>query len=360
MVQLVARAAVLVLVATVSAAAEEESPYCKRVRALADARAALLLGPRLEVQGIKFPANGAVDTSVLAGDDYQVRAALALSAVDMYKGTRVTRVAQAECVQHEAGRVVEEVVLQAADYGRLPALRSAADYLDAQRGTWREVERRADAGVAARVVSILEARQLHDRCAELERRRSDIDGEIARLTALGAAQPAETDLATLIHAADEATMELEREASYLRTLDAWEFRITGGAAPADSSTEFFGVAHLGFNFGAFAQRAAEKRALEARDEELRLSRSELRERLRMFREVTRGNEHQASRAHQIVGERLDALRVVHGTLAHAQASRAPFARDLLGLDLISSEAEHVFLEAWLVELRRLGGEQSAG
>jgi hypothetical protein len=348
------------LAANASEATDEESPYCKRVRALADSKAALLYAPSLDVQGGKFPENGAVDASALTGDHYRLRAAFSLSLLDVERARHVARAGEAECAQYEATRVVEEIVLQAGDYGRLPALREAAAYLDMRRGTWRAAERRTEASLAARVVPLLEAQEVFERSAGLERRRSEIDGEMARLEALDAVVSAPTDLAALMRAADDAVMEYEREASILRTLDAWQLRLTAGAEPRDASTELFGVALLSFNLGAFAQRAAEERALAAREEELSRSRSELRAKLGVFREVTRANERRASRAARIGRERLAALRSVRAALDRAQAQKAVFARDLIDLDLIVAESEQVLLEAWLVELRRLGGTRRAG
>jgi hypothetical protein len=352
--------AALTFVAAVSMAGETDSPYCRRVRALADSRAALLYAPRFELQGGRFPETAGVVSSARESNEYQVRAALSLSLIDVYKGRYVERVGESECAQHATGRLLEDLILQAADFGRLPALRKTAHYLEAQRGRWREIERHADAALAARVASLPEAQELRDRCATLERRRTDVGGEIARLEAVRPAEAPEVDLGALILAADEAAMQYEREASHLRSLDAWELRLTGGAVPDDSSSDLFGIAHLSFNFGVLAQRAAEQRVLEAREEELRRSRSELRERLRMFQAVVAGNANHATQASHLLAERLASLRAVRSRLAAAQASKAPFARDVLELELIAAEAELVFLEAWRVELHRVGGTSHAG
>lgn len=352
--------AAFVFLATASIASEADSPYCQRIRALADSTAALLYAPRFEVQGGKFPDTAGVLSSARVGSSYQLRAALSLSLLDVYKGRQVERVGESECAQYEAGRRVEEWILQAADYGRLPALRATARYLDERRFLWQEIGQHADEALVARVVSLLEAQDLRDRCAGLERRRADVGGEIARLAALAPSETPEESLETLVRSADDAAMQYEREASDLRSLDAWELRLTGGTVPHDASSELFGIAQLTFSFGTFAQRAAEKRALEARAEELRSSRSELRERVRMFRAVVEGNESHAAHALQVVSERLASLRAVRSRLDAAQASRAPFARDVLDLELIAAEAELVFLEAWRLELRRVGEAPHAG
>jgi hypothetical protein len=351
-----AAAAVLqaALVAAAAPALAESSAECERVRALADSQAALLYAPSLEVHGGKFPESVAVEPSARTGDDYQLRAALSLSLLDVYKGRRVEWAAEHECAQREAARALEEVLLQAADYGRLPALQRTARFLEERRARWRKIEQQAQQGLAARVVSLLEADEVQQRCVELERRAAAVAGEIARLEALGAATAPQEQLTALLHAADDAALEYEREASHLRSLEAWEVRVTGGAAPNGGSTDYFGVAHVRFNLGAFAQRAAEQRAIAAREAELQSSRSELRERLRMFRGVAAGNASHAARAAGVVSERLASLRALRATLEGARASMAVLARSLVELEVIAGEAELVFLETWLAELRRLG------
>jgi hypothetical protein len=346
--------------AATACALENESPGCRRVRALADSRAALLYAPSLEIHAGKFPETAAVDSSARAGGDYQVRAAVSLSLLDAYKGRHVERAAEHECAQLEAERALEEVMLQAADYGRLPALQRTAQYLDARRIRWREIEAQTRRALAARVVSLLEADEVQERCIELERRAAAVDGEIDRLEAIGAATTGSTELASLLRAAEDAALSFEREASHLRSLEAWELRLSGGTAPFGSSTDYFGVAHVSFNFGALVQRAAERRALDAREEELSSARSELRERLRAFRGVAAGNESHAARAAGVVAERLASLRAIRSSLEGAETSMAFLARSFVELELIAGEAELVFLEAWLEALRRVGGERSAG
>ena len=126
-----------------SYADEGTSAHCRHVEAVAQSEAALLYAPRVEIQGVRFPQNGAVDTSALVGDDFQLRAALAYSPLDAYRGTRVMQVAHAECAQHETERSVDDVLIAAANAGRGPALRRAADFLDGARDQWKAIERRA-------------------------------------------------------------------------------------------------------------------------------------------------------------------------------------------------------------------------
>jgi hypothetical protein len=226
--------------------------------------------------------------------------------------------------------------------------------LDQRRDTWRAIEKRADEGLSAHVISLLDAQEIRRRCTEIERHREAVAGELARLGALQTPETVGPRLGPMLRSAEQASMRFEERASALRKLDAWEFRITAGAAPEDSSVDFFGVAHVSFSFGAFAQRTAEGRVLSAREEELWRSPSELREQVRAFRDFVRATESETERAASIVARRLDRLRTMRSALEDAAASRALFARDLIELDLILAEAEQIFFEAWLAELRQAG------
>jgi hypothetical protein len=352
-----AAAGVVVLLAETSPTFAKSSAACQRVRALADSQASLLYAPSLEVHAGKFPESAAVDPSARAGDDYRVRAALSLSLLDVYKARRVEDAAEHDCARLEASRALEDVLLQAADYGRLPALRQTARFLDENRSRWQEIERQAQQRLAVRVVSLLEVDEVQSRCIELERRAAAVAGEIARLEAVGAAVAPGERLLSLLRTADDAALRYEREASHLRSLEAWEVGLVGGAAPDGASTEYFGVAHVRFNFGAFAQRAAEARALAAREEELLSSRAELRERLRAFRGLAAGNARHAARTADLVAARLASLRVTRATLEVTQTSMAFLPRSLIDLELIASEAELIFLESWRAELLRAGEEE---
>jgi hypothetical protein len=331
-----------------------ESAYCERVAAIADSAAALLYAPRLEVQAIRFPRNGAVDTGALVGDDVQARAALSFSPLDFYRATRIERVAAADCALHEAKRPIEDAVIAAASAGRLPALRRAATFLDEQRPHWLAAEERAAAALEARVISLFEVQQIRDRAAEIERHREAIGGEIGRLEALRARDLDGEALSARLRAAESDALAVEERAAAVRMLDAWKLDLTAGAAPDGRTTEFFGVASVSVSFGAWAQREAERRVLAARERELSESRSELRDRVRMYLDTLKATRLEAQRSAEVVARRVESLRAMRGMLEGSSAPKAPFARDLLDVDLFYVQAERLYFETWLSELRRLG------
>ncbi len=102
------------------------------------------------------------------------------------------------------------------------------------------------------------------------------------------------------------------------------------------------------------RKTAEKRALAARGEELRESRTELRDRVRIFEDVMRANRAEAKRATEIMQRRIGVLREARAAIERANASKALAARALLDLELISAEVEQTFLHAWLDELEPAG------
>jgi hypothetical protein len=115
--------------------------------------------------------------------------------------------------------------------------------------------------------------------------------------------------------------------------------------------DYFGMVQLGFNFGAFSQSAQESRYLEARSDELKRERYELRDAVATFESEVAAAAAQAKRELAIVEEQAASLAkdksVVEGADGNAQALT------LLTLDGILVESERIHLEALASELARL-------
>ena len=161
-------------------------------------------------------------------------------------------------------------------------------------------------------------------------------------------------MAALLRSAEADALTLEERAATLRKLDAWKLDLTAGAAPDGGGTEFFGVASVSVSFGAWAQRGAERRVLAARARELRDARGELRDRVRIFVDTLNATERETQRSARVVERRVEAMSAMRAALEGSDAPKAPFARDLLDIDLHYARAELLYLSAWLAELRRLG------
>lgn len=330
----------------------EDSAYCKKVRARAAGDAALMFAPTLQAQGIRFPATGAIDTGVTSGSGYQIRGALSWSPLDFYKGFRVMKLGEADCQRQESVVTAQELLVIGSDYGKLPAYRRQAAFLDARRSTWEAIVARSDERLEAHVTSLVEANEIRSRATELERRRAQVGGEIARLEARGI-DSRRMMTSQLAAAVEASTMRFEREASHVRSLDAWDFRVTGGVVPSASPVDYYGVAQVGFNFGAFTRNASETRYLDARAEELRKARYEVREQLRVFRDVVRSTREATARELDLVNKRSSDLIAMRGTLARSEAPSAAHALAIVDLHILSIEADRIQLTALIDELKSL-------
>ncbi|HVH40990.1 MAG TPA: hypothetical protein VM925_01565 [Labilithrix sp.] len=353
----IARAAALTtcvgaLFATATAHAEESSPYCRKVRARAASDAALLFAPTVQAQGIKFPNNGTVDSGVTTGAGYQFRAALTFSPLDFYKGFRVKSVGEADCQQHEHIVTTREILMQGSDYGRLPALRKQVEFLDGRRDEMDGTVEKTTERVAAHVASIRDAAEVRARIAVLMRAREQSQGDADRLVARGV-EAFHGSLLTLVAAAEQDAMKFEREASHVRTLDAWDLRLTGGVIPQDRPVDYFGIVQVGFNFGSFSRNAQESRYLEARSDEMKKARYELRDEVQKFRAQLKTASAQAKRELAIVDKQAAMLVKDKESLEGSDSAGAAQALALISLDSILVESERVYLNTLITELARL-------
>ena len=343
--------AALALVAIALPVRAEESSYCRKVRARAGADAALLYAPTLQAQGIKFPRDGTTDSGVTTGMDYQFRAAVSFSPLDFYKGFRVERTGEADCRQHDALISVQEVLAEGADVGKLPALRKQAALLEARRQSCEAIEAKSAERFQARVASLIETSELRSRVSEIARKRAQVAGEIARLEARGTESYQEM-LSTLIARADKEAMAFEREASHVRSLDAWEFKLSGGVIPQDKPVDYFAIVQVGFNLGSFSHNSHESRYLDARAEELKTAKYELREQVRRYREQIVASAAQAKRELAIVDRQVAMLTSARESLEHSEAPGAPHALAIVDLDLVSADSEREFLTGLVASLSR--------
>lgn len=335
-----------------SAARADESAYCRKVRARASSDAALMFAPSVQVHGIKFPNNGTIDSGVTTGAGYQFRAVLTFSPLDLYRGFRVLRVGDADCEQHAAVEDAQKILQQGADFGRLPALRRQAAMLDAKRPTWESLLEKSEERLAAHTISLADANDVRARVSELELKRSRVGGDAAKLEARGL-ESMRKGLGTLSSDIRASAMRFEREASHVRSLDAWDVRVTGGIIPQDKPVDFFGMVQVGYNFGGFWRNAYESGYLEARAEELRTSRYELEDQLQRFRDVVRAAAVQTRSELGVVERSVATLRAAREALSKSEAPGAPHALALVELEILSIESDREFLTVFLEELGRL-------
>lgn len=333
-------------------ASAEESAYCEKVRARASSDAALLFAPSVQAQGIKFPQDGRVDTGVTVGAGYQFRAGLSISPLDVYKGVRVKRVGEADCGQHEVVLSAREVLAQASELGRLPALEKQTAFLEAKQPELDALVAKTEERLAAHVISITEAAEIRGRAAAVVRAREQHRGEADRLR-IRNTEAFRGSISELVAKAEKETMHFEREVSHVRTLDAWDVRVTGGVVPQDKPVDFYGMVMVGFNFGSFSRNAAESRYLSARERELATARYELRSQLGQFRAQVKSATEQAKRELAIVDKQAAMLAADKQTIEQADPTSGHHALAVIALDSVLVESERVYLTNLINELARL-------
>lgn len=335
-----------------SAAKAEEAPFCRKVRARAQADAALLVSPQVLVQAMHLPANRS-DITLQAiestAPQNQLRAGISYSFLDAYKGLGVLAVAEAECQRHEVQTRIEELLLLGDEAGRLSALRQQAAFLESRRPEWTELVRKEEERFASRVITLVELAEIRARAADLDHRLLKATSEAERIAATEPPHP-HPPLESLESTFLERSETVESRSSHVRSLLPWQLKITGGMAVTERPLDWYGLAEVSFNVGAFVQRSREESYLAARAQEQRTERTELAGRLREFRVRAQGRLAQAQRELEAVQRQVAFLSEARRTLERAELSSAGHGAALLALDSISLEAQQAFLRGLLDEL----------
>ncbi|WP_437747561.1 hypothetical protein WMF39_22675 [Sorangium sp. So ce1504] len=326
----------------------EQPAYCRKVHALAASDAALLMAPQVVVQGIRHPSSNAIDIGATAGDGYQVRTALSFSPLDFYKGLRVMRLGDAECDLHESSMSIEEILDHGAGAARLVALREQEAYLDAHDQEWRALMKKAEERFSERVITLIDLNEVRNHADALERKLAHVRGEVAQLAAQRLGKP-RGSLSAQAAAYARSANRVAREASYVRSLDAWRVRVVSGVIPFPRS-DWYGLAEVSFNIGGIAQSIHEDRHLGSRAEELQHASYEVNQRLRRFRDQTRAAIEQARNEVEAVEREISFIVKVRSVLESSDAQGIAHTRDTLALQQLSVDAERVFLRALIEAL----------
>lgn len=350
-----AACAALAVVATATSAHADESAYCRKVRARASSDAALLIAPTLRAEVMKLPSallpGGAVGVTP-AGSTYQFRAGASIGLVNMYKGTQLGAVADADCAAYDATTKAHDLLALAADFGRLSALREQAKFLDEQRPVWEAIYAKMAERFAAQNVTLLNLEDVRVRTTVLARHRAHIGGQIARLeaTGLGEQRP---KVDALIQSIEATSAKYEREQSHVRSLDAFDLTITGGYVPPildAKDSDFFGVIQVSYSLGGPFRNAAETRYRDARAEEVKNARYETQAQLRAFRDEVRATLGETKQELAIVEQRLAGLLATRRELEGSEATGAAYALAMIDLEILAMRADRVFLTGYAREL----------
>jgi hypothetical protein len=352
---LAALAAAAVTVAwSASARAEGPTDYCQKVTAHAEGDAALLFAPTVHAQMIRFPNGTPADASGFQiGRGFQPRGAMSIGVLDIYRGFGVLDVAKADCRRQASVSTLEEVVAQRGDIGRVPALERKLAFLRANAAAVEEIVRNAEERFAAHTSTISEVQDIRLHALAFGRRLEETQRELAVIKARGLVMPVEP-LGDALRTYEQRTVDLENSVAHLRNLDPWKLSVTGGVA-ATPTAEVFGVAELSYNLGGLFRVGAERRAVEARANELKNARYEMRQQIETISRELRANAEQSRLQARTIENELSRMSRDRASLEGTEAPNKHTVVAAMTLQMIDLEAEQTFLTALAEKQSAFGG-----
>jgi hypothetical protein len=347
------------LCALPSSAQADAAAYCTKVRARAAADAALLTWPKLTVEGVRFASASEDALGPTLGDNIQLRFGLSLSLVDVYRGVRTSRTAEAECDLHAASAALEDVVRRTSETVALPALRAQAAYLQSHRPEWRDLLTRARAQLGVGAITLPELQEVRRMVGLLERRLESVSGERDRLEALAPAR-ASTPIAPAADAFVARAEDLERQSARLRALDAWDVKLSGAVIPFPGSpVDWVGLVQVSYSLGDVPQRLARTRYVEARIDELKRSPYELPGRAAEIQSSLLAEVAKARRELEVVEAEVSSIAAAREKLENTRAMGVEHALGTLVAEQLSLEADRVYLTTLIEALSARVGEGTA-
>jgi len=343
------------LLTHVSVVAAQESAYCRKVKARAEADSLLLMTPKVVAQALRFPSSGRIGVSdtTASDDSVELRAGLTYSPVDAWRGILLRRIGDADCRQHAAGSKIDEVLIEGTDRLQLAARRAELGYLTLHRSEWLALLDAANGELEAGLLTVTEVFELHRLTQSLERRLTDAELDVARLEVKIETPNASLPVPLGRNYLEQAD-EFEREGAALRRLDPWSFTITGGVVPlGHDAPDWFGFAEVSYSLGSLARGSAESRYLEAQSDELRTAPHELPSKLAHFRKLVAADLANAKRALERVRSELLYTQSTLQKLLGVDAPSASTGRAQVTLERIAVEADEVILRVQIRELSAL-------
>ncbi|MES1210467.1 MAG: hypothetical protein ABUS79_31390, partial [Pseudomonadota bacterium] len=231
----------------------QSTPYCTRIRERAAGDAALLVAPRLLVQGLRFPDNGTLEGGVVIANGFQLRAGVAFSATDLYKGLGLRQIADADCRAHDARVALESTVSDGDTAARQTALEAQVTFLESHAAEARQALDRAVARFTAHAITLVELEDVRRRATTLDRMAVEARGEAAQLAAKSAGPaPAADSAEQLARTYASATADVDRATAHAAAASPWQLDVTAGVIPS-SRFDWYGILQLGFNLGGLVQ-----------------------------------------------------------------------------------------------------------
>jgi hypothetical protein len=249
--------------------------YCERVREAGKSIAAVLLGPRVGVQAIKFPRGGDLALGQTSASETQLRGYTQYSFTDAVHGILALKLGEAECRRQRLAQPLEDAIRVATDQGRRNALSREVEFLKENDEVVAGLERDAEARQRAQVGTLQELIEIQTLASAFRTQEAETEDDLSRLDA-SALHEATLPLSKQATEYQRASMDVERLGSRIRQVSPWTFSISLGlAANSVVPVDWFGTVELSYNLGGLVQTAAEPRILSARERELQSATYEL-------------------------------------------------------------------------------------
>ena len=326
--------------------------YCQRVREASRSSASLLLGPRVVLQGIKYPQGGDLQLGLYSAlPQTQARAFLEYSLTNAYQGLMSLQLGDADCRRQQVAQPLEEAVRVATDQGRRVALTQELAFLDESEPTIERLESEAEARQRAGVSTLLELADVHALASAVRALRVEARDELTRLDATALPEPT----GPLAHLADDyrqATMDLEQLGSRIRQVAPWGLSVAGGvAATTQKNFDWFGTVELSYNLGGLVQAGAERELLSARARELESATYELTHVARAVDAALARSTDLLKKQIAVVDAGARALRAEASALEPLSAPNQMHLSSVIKLRLLAADAQLVYLHG-LAEQRK--------
>ena len=350
-------ATVLVLLGW-AAPARAETPYCEKVHARAADDAALLTGPRLYLQGLRFPNNGVLEGGTVFGQGFQTRAGLQFSPIDLYKGLGVRRAADADCREHDARVVLESASAVGDDEARRAAYQAESAFLEAHRAEVRAWVERAGARFSDHLITVVELQDVRGRASAIERKLVQARGQVQELTTRSSSEgagPARLeDVRHLAAAYANAAADLGQAFEHLRAGDPWQLDFTAGVIPYPRA-DWYGIVQLGFNVGGFGRSARAERYTAARLREVEQAPYESMATLHRTEGALTAMLDQATAELGLVERDRSELASTRHAVEGADAPHGVHERERLALEQLALDADAIYYRTYVDTLRSLIG-----
>jgi hypothetical protein len=320
--------------------------YCERVREAGQSAAAVLLGPRVGVQVIKFPAEGDLTLAAqTTGSETQFRSYAQYSLTDAYRGTLMLKLGDAECRRQRLAQPLEDAIRLGTDQGRRDALSLKLRFLRENDEAVAAAESDAEARHRAEVGTVVELIEIQTLASAFRAQEAETEDEIARLTASALAEPT-APLSRQASEYERASMDTEELGARIRQVAPWGLSLSGGVAvTAAVPADWFGTVDLSYNFGDLVQGPAEHRLLAARQRELESASYELPAAARAVDTALNQSVAQLKRQTSVVEKEVEDLRAEESLVETSDAPGRLTLISVVKLRRIVAQAQLVYLQA---------------